>query len=94
MKRLLIASSIICTLLFVGCGQKRDVDSEIKKRLVELNKVGFGGSSDFITTDTIEVINDVDGSLIRAKTRIICDEIEFEVTIFKDDVIILPVSEL
>ena len=96
MKRLLNYTIVLSLSLVVfGCiGKERDVDNEIKNILKGYNDVGIGSKSDFITTDTIEVINNVDGSLIRMKTNIISDNIEFEVTIFKDDLVVLPKSEL
>jgi len=92
--KLFSALIFVFTFLFSCWGTGRNIDNEIKKILKGYNEVGIVSNEDFITTDTIEIINNIDGSLLRIKTNIVCDNIEFEVTIFKDIVTVLPKSEL
>ena len=92
MKMILLGLSV---LVFVGCGGERNIDNEIRDRLIEWNKVS--GKSNiygtFTTLDTIQETLDTDGSIIRVITDIESSGDIYEVTIFDDVVTILPKDE-
>ena len=91
MKKIFYLLIVIASLN--SCGSDFNTDTEIKKQLIEYKKVGLGGNNEFITLDTIESIDDIDGSIIRMKTKIVSDLDTFIVTIFKDGLVVLPISE-